>query len=466
MARGRTAKGRRRPSFLDDVPRGPKLLKGKDHGDPFTISGADVGGLGDRWVEPFLAANRHAFRRLDLKEEVRTYPSLQLAVSPGSRIGAVPLVSPSTRRVSAGVLIEPRFDWSGLGAVFSAIGFSVSPTLGGNHLVPGSAREVPAWVIAGPVLERIAGLLLHPRRGFVERREVRSSPRGGVEWTRWATRMCPKGELAAFPCSFTEPDDDPFLLANVRWTLSRLASELRTVATTQPGRILIRRTAELMTAIGAGLELRPAGSSMLPGASEWIRQATEAMTWVAEERGLGGARVLDGLTWDLSIDRVWEAWVARFAADLAGPLGMVASPFDSTRRVLRWEGTTQSMGSLAPDVQLRGSERTIWIDAKYKMHLHHLAHRGWTGLSEQMRAEHRADLHQALAYATLADVRSVDTLLVYPLLSPSLRPISTLATVTAGHRRVRLILAALPFGFRSPNQRDEHVQRFRAMLAA
>jgi len=39
---------------------------------------------------------------------------------------------------------------------------------------------------------------------------------------------------------------------------------------------------------------------------------------------------------------VWEAWVARFAADLAGPLGMVASPFDSTRRVLRWEGTTQS----------------------------------------------------------------------------------------------------------------------------
>ena len=83
-----------------------------------------------------------------------------------------------------------------------------------------------------------------------------------------------------------------------------------------------------------------------------------------------------------------------------------------------------------------------------------------------MRAEHRADLHQALAYATLADVRTVDTLLIYPLLSPSLRPISTLATVTAGRRRVRLILAALPFGFRSPNQRDEQLQRFRALLAA
>jgi hypothetical protein len=466
MARGHTAKGRRRSSLLGVMPSGPKLLKGKDHGDPFSVSGADVGGIGDRWVEPFLAANRQAFKRLDLKEEVHTYPSLRLSITPGSRIGAVPLVSPSTRRVSAGILIEPRFDWSGLGAVFSAIGFSVPPTLGGHQLVPGSTREVPAWVIAGPVLERIAGLLLHPRRGFVERREVRSSPRGGVQWTKWATCMCPRAQLTAFPCRFSEPDDDPVLAANVRWTLARLASELRTVATTQPGRILMRRASELMVAIGPGAELRPAGWSLRPDASDWIRQATEAMTWVAEERGLGGARVLDGLAWDLSVDRVWEAWVARFAADLAGPLGMVASPFDSTRRVLRWEGTTQSMGSLAPDIQLRGSDRTIWIDAKYKMHLYHLARRGWVGLSDQMRAEHRADLHQALAYATLADVSTVDTLLVYPLLSPALRPVSTIATVTSGRRRVRLILAALPFGFRSPHQRDEHVQRFRELLAA
>lgn len=466
MSRGRTAKGRLRSSLLNAAPRGPKLLKGKDHGAPFTVLGADVDGFGDRWVEPFLAANRQAFRRLDLKEEVHTYPSLRLSITPGSRIGAVPLVSPSTRRVSAGILIEPRFDWSGLGAVFSAIGFSVPPTLGGHQLVPGSAREVPPWVIAGPVLERIAGLLLHPRRGFVERRELRSSPRGGVEWTTWATRMCPSAQLTTFPCRFSEPDDDPVLVANVRWTLSRLTSELTTVAMTQPGRILIRRAGELMAAIGPGAELRPAAWSLRPGASDWIRQATEAMTWVAEERGLGGARVLDGLAWDLPIDRVWEAWVAGFAADLAGPLGMVASPFDSTRRALRWEGSAQSMGSLAPDVQLRGSDRTVWIDAKYKTHLYHLANRGWTGLSDQMRAEHRADLHQALAYATLTDVGSVDTLLVYPLFAPAARPVSTLATVSSGGRRVRLILAALPFGFRSPNQRDEQVQRFRALLAA
>ncbi|MEZ4234552.1 MAG: hypothetical protein R3B89_35605 [Polyangiaceae bacterium] len=45
------------------------------------------------------------------------------------------------------------------------------------------------------------------------------------------------------------------------------------------------------------------------------------MGWVADERGLGGARVLDGMSWDLPIDEVWEAWVDAFVTDLAPAAG-------------------------------------------------------------------------------------------------------------------------------------------------
>ena len=72
---------------------------------------------------------------------------------------------------------------------------------------------------------------------------------------------------------------------------------------------------------------------------------------------------------------------------------MIATPFAGARRALRWVGPVQSMGSLAPDVELRGAERVVWIDAKYKPHLQLLAHSGWTGVSEEIRREHRADLH-------------------------------------------------------------------------
>ncbi|HYW85081.1 MAG TPA: hypothetical protein VFB30_17600, partial [Spirochaetia bacterium] len=118
---------------------------------------------------------------------------------------------------------------------------------------------------------------------------------------------------------------------------------------------------------------------------------------------------------------------------------------------------------LAPDVELRSAERVVWIDAKYKPHLQLLAHRGWSGVSEEIRREHRADLHQALAYASLADVAQVDTLPLYRSIGSEPR-LDTVATVTSGRRRVRLVLASVPFGYRSPEHEEADLAAFRELL--
>lgn len=44
-----------------------------------------------------------------------------------------------------------------------------------------------------------------------------------------------------------------------------------------------------------------------------------------------------------------------------------------------------------------------------------------------MRESHRADLHQALAYAAMADVETVDSVLAYPALAEDPRPFTTVA---------------------------------------
>jgi hypothetical protein len=112
------------------------------------------------------------------------------------------------------------------------------------------------------------------------------------------------------------------------------------------------------------------------------------------------------------------------------------------------------MGALLPDVGLIGDQRIIWFDAKYKAHVTLLARHGWTGVNEGIREAHRADLHQALAYAALADLDRVDTVLVYPHLGASGAPRpSAVTSLAAGRRRVRLVLAALPFGFGTPAKR-------------
>jgi hypothetical protein len=172
MGRGRTARGRARTPRAQ-VPAARPLLQTTDEGEPIRIGADIVQGQGDRWIDPFLVANRAALQRLGLTPEVHSSGGLHMLLRPSGRIGAIPLVAPASRRVAAGILVTPRFRWSALGEVLSGVGFSVAPTLGGGALVPGSAREVPSWLIAGPVVRRLETLLARRRSTFISRSENR-----------------------------------------------------------------------------------------------------------------------------------------------------------------------------------------------------------------------------------------------------------------------------------------------------
>lgn len=466
MTRGRTERGRERASRgLLEIPSGRPLIHAVDHGPEVRLDAGSVGAYGERWVEPFLQANGAHLRRLGVAARVETRGGLAVRLSPGTRIGAVPLLSPSTRRVAAGLLVSPRFRWSALGAVLGDIGFATEPSLGGTPLVPGSAREVPAWLLAAPVVRRLEDYLRHRKHGFCEREEVRQSPRGRVDWTRWVTAHLPSGRWTSLPCHFSEPDDDPTLMAAVRWTLARLDDELALFHEATAARLLRARVADLRVRVGVGHLCRPS-INFETGGDGWIGEAVQAMGWVAEERGLGGSRALDGMSWDLPIDEVWEAWVDAFVADLAPQCGFTALRRGGTTRRLNWATSLSSMRMLIPDSGLRGSGRVVWVDAKYKAHLQLLAHHGWSGLEQQARDAHRADLHQALAYAALDDVERVDSILVYPNLAIEERARPAIATVASGRRRVRLLLIGLPFGFLSPAHREAAFVEWRELLAA
>ena len=461
------AQRRRKPSFggsaLRAEPSSKVLLKTTDFGKPVTVNSRVLGFHGDRWVEPFLEANRFNLRRLDVKTEIRIDPIPRVDLYPGKKIGAVPLFNPANRKVAGGLLVEPRFKWSALGSVFNSIGFSVEPSLGGSPLVPGSAREVPPWLLAAPVIERIAKMLKHRRRGFVPTLEKRNSPRGRVDWLSWASNDLSTGNWTRFPCSYSEPDDDPNLMGAVRWTLRRLREELSSVAWTAPGRNLLGRASQMQTLVGPGPLLRPTSSIMPIGSSEWVSEAVEAMGWVADERGLAGSRTLDGLAWDLSVEEVWEAWVWAFAGSLSQQLGMTVNTFKGTRKPLHWEGAVKSMGSLAPDIELRGNDITILMDAKYKPHFSLLRRKGWPGLSEDVRAQHRADIHQALAYSSMSPSNEVFTILAYPG-SCSDSSMSSSTRILTGKKRLTMVIASLPFGFHGIGQKQKAIQYWKNLV--
>jgi hypothetical protein len=87
-----------------------------------------------------------------------------------------------------------------------------------------------------------------------------------------------------------------------------------------------------------------------------------------------------------------------------------------------------------------------------------------------LRDSHRADLHQALAYAVLAESPRVDSLLVYPGTAESAgdsattEPVFALADLVAGGRHVRLGLGSIPFGFQGPAHRENVVTAWERTL--
>ena len=186
-----------------------------------------------------------------------------------------------------------------------------------------------------------------------------------------------------------------------------------------------------------------------------LLRGLEAIAWTVEERGLGGGRELDGLSWCLSLSKLWEDYVEsavrRTVANHGGSLSV--GRLGETTFPVYWSNPShRSLGHLVPDMVVRKSDSVWIVDAKYKAHLAEIDEVGWQNFQVAMKEAHRADLHQVLAYAALYEAREVKCSLVYPLRRSTWENLKargldvSRADLTQGGKQVRLELIGLPFG--------------------
>jgi 5-methylcytosine-specific restriction endonuclease McrBC regulatory subunit McrC len=292
-------------------------------------------------------------------------------------------------------------------------------------MVPGSGREVPPWVLAGPVLARLRRLLDALKRGFDFRTDTLRAPRGTIVWPRYIRESVATGRWHHVPSRFPDLSSDPILRGAVRWTLERVLQELISVGghdrialdLEHDAQRLLERVKDVPRVYPRPELLRRiAGSD--PLLEEIMRGGLDAIGWVRDERGLGGGRQMDGLAWSMPLDRLWEHHVEAYVRDEARRIGGVVRTgrLGETVTPLHWtDPSHRSLGHLVPDiVVIRG--RAVWIvDAKYKSHFAEIDEHGWRSMADEIRESHRADLHQALAYASLFDADEIKTTLAYPL---------------------------------------------------
>ena len=462
------ARTRRRQTFRisSRAPEQRLLFRATDNSSPVLIDPRPFTGTRERgwgpFAESFLRFNEQGLSAIDVRPEISTSSDgTVIHLIPGGRAGAIPLRSAQTGHVAAGLVVRPRFGWAGIGRVLTQTGWSAAPQFLELPLVPGSGREVPPWVLAGPVLARLSALLAHLQRGYEQREETLNHPRGRILWTEYLRHSFVRGEWSRLPCRFPDLDTDPLLRREIRWAVERVRDQLRIVG----GLDIVARTLilvaqgilDLLGDLPAAMPRRDrlrrlAGSRLVDHA---LRQGLEAMAWIVDERGLGGGREQDGIAWQLPLDRLWESYVeavTRREATLTGAEVRVGR-LRETVFPLRWTGFGHgSLGHLTPDIVVRRGRSVHVIDAKYKGHLADLDDEGWRRFTDDQREGHRADVHQVLAYASLYDAEEITATLTYPLRQSTWEVLSASGRDTAradllhGGRRIRLELRGLPFG--------------------
>lgn len=382
-----------------------------------------------------------------------------LRLTTGNTIGAIPLVSPLTGKPDYGVIIRPRFPWDGIGAMLGQMGWKVAPIPLTLSTFKGSERSIPPWVLSSMILLRISNLLKAIGPRFEVINETLTAPRGQVRWNQYASRSMPTGQFLSVPCTFPDLHRDRHLLGTIRYCLERVIEGLQSQV--EHGAFvhrLIDLAQQLLFKVKDVPIFIPAPSQMeawlrKPLKTDFYLDGLQALLWTIEKRGLAGASKLEGIPWIMEMEAFFEAWVETLFHSIARTTGgmMKAGRLHQTTRPIAWDPPySGSQKSLVPDLWLQWGSTTLVVDAKYKRHFEELQTRSWGSIEAEWKEQHRNDLLQILAYANLAESRTIVSCLVYPCTPATwtyLKGSGRLfhkAEITVGMRALHLWMTAAP----------------------
>lgn len=376
-----------------------------------------------------------------------------------TRVGAVPLLSPTSGRPDIGLIVRPRFEWLGIGAMLGEMGWRVVPQPLKLPLLPGSERRIPPWVLSTIVISRMQALLDRLERRFEMTDAVTASPRGTVDWQQYATVQMPRLRLLDVPSRFPDLLDHRELKAAIHFTLRKQLASLETQRNAGAFVAQLAVLCQLLIDRVRSVQPKPPTGAQFqawarqPLTTDVFRQGIEAIEWTADDRGLAGIADLNGLPWMLSMEEFFEAWLETVMAKAAHSLGGVlqVGRRRETTVPLSWSPPYQgSQRSLVPDLILETGTETIIIDAKYKRHWEELQTTAWWQLDGQLQTQHRLDLLQVLAYSTAKNAARIVSCLVYPCSLATWKSLQARARayyharIPVANRHVEVILTALP----------------------
>lgn len=413
-----------------------------------------------RDTQTLIDNNRPRFESLDITSAISSYAdNFEISLKTNGIIGAVPLKS-TYKDMVGGVIVEPRFGWGDYGKMLNAIGWRAAPEILKFPLVPGSAKHIPPWVIAGPLLIWIKDLLESLSPGFSMIDENRYSPRGRINWQKYSTQSVPRGNYHVFPCKYPDLGTNVIIKSYIRWSLEKIKNSLLRFSRGDPFSSNLLEMIEILITTLIDIQPKTPDKVFLenevrrnPLAPIKTLNGFQALSWVVDEKGLAGSNETDGLAWRIPISELFERWVESIIRSWASEIGgkvKTAINGDASVPLLWSNSRIKSLTSLKPDIVVETFDTVYIVDAKYKGFFEELDDDKWWALSEEIKSDHRHDLHQVLAYASLYEKPRIVSLLAYPTYESTYARLSDFgntlsrASIPLGYKQVEVGIIGLP----------------------
>lgn len=374
-------------------------------------------------------------------------------------IGALPLLSPTTFKPDYSLIISPRFGWSGIGSVLGQTGWKILPKILDLPALNISEKNIPPWVLSSIILWRIKAMLSDLDKKFEIQTRDLSSPKGSVDWNKYASNRITNGKFTEVPCTFPELNYNSELKSAIHYALIK---QLQSLSTQRKNGFYVLQLIEIcLTLIDKVKKYLPIKPNQLfyhrylknPLKSEIFRKGITAIEWTTADKGLAGIGDLNGLPWMMSMELFYEAWLETVVEKLSTIIGGIIKTGRKRETITPLSWDPPFLGSqkfILPDIILVKDSWTIIFDAKYKDHWEELNFSSWQYLEAEIKERHRNDILQILAYSSLSNSSNIICCLVYPCKLSTWTSLQKRnrayhnASITIDDRKIRLILTAIP----------------------
>ena len=379
----------------------------------------------------FLRYNHRSLRFLGIAYQ-ESIVLKTLTLTPSLQVGCAPLFSPKTGKPCGNIVVKSRFqeDIAGISSIInSELVINYEPELLLNN---SPLANPPLYLECIKFIDMFSKSKRAKWQKFANYSKVEKLPSSSTDWSKYALNSFDPQKVFNYPNKVNR-----LILNHPEWEMLKyvlLLSINEIESTRTPQKV----KQELFHAISQfKVELQGTRFKVI---HEIPIHASDPLV-IKETKDIAN-RILKNQTtqscaWTLDISNFFERFVQYIFEQATKRLG--GRVISNQKYSISGQRPEWALKYIEPDIIVKLTNKTIIADAKYKRHMTSL----YDKKNKNLKEEFRSDLHQVLAYSSMAPDKNKEIMLCYPSFSDNISKIMYVHNPVNG-LSTKIILIGLP----------------------